>query len=777
MITPRTIPDPKMRADVSSQTKPAQGAKQHERELQNPLKVDKSAVGATCAPDLATEASCLIRRGQCNPASDAGVQERPALSCPPPNLVVPTPSPKNLSKRNNPGPQDRVGNVGGPAVSGQSLCHQVPQKLSLNGRLGDKPQPACTLETLNHKGLLRYAQEEFNINGSGWNTQTIIRHLRLAQAQQALQMGSLWRLSLIDMFPARPIKVGGGWTQNIIHRLPVSLSNRKRTSNQLDPAESSKQQRLSIPAEDTANEMEEHSPATGNNVWLRIAAERIVQACGTLASKIAWSTRPPQRGIVAPPPSRQSTPSTIIEVALPRLPSPKRVTDLPSSPLVVEVSPEDLLPASEISVRGPAHTSIQQIPFSRCPTRPPRTYACTQRSHLPLPTTTSQAAGRRITKTGSENNISGTSNHNEDLGSTEEPPNPTEPGSESRAPTACQHGRNKSLCPADLNTRKDPSNALQQRLYCCPIIAAPTTPLVTRTQLRPPPKKNITTHGQRAGGSQRLDPVSAAQANMLKFNKAVAQGKAPSLIESVRRKSQGATQCGSPTSRPPDGLLEDNEEDLAQAKACAKSRNLLDPENPKEATSLLSLEIGKSSNTDSAQHQSLNLFSPNLQQQMVNNIATLRGKTKERLRKFVESVCGFEQSLTNQNIIRKNLGIFNKIYPNTFHCKNWDSCKGDYKNPNIGCCVALAFFHSPGLVGVMYPDYFQEMLITIVAFALAIWLYCIKEWENGWRQNGDLGMAAMREKYKAQLAGLKELRKVAPRRLRQLQMEWRDYVA
>ncbi|QRW26680.1 Retrovirus-related Pol polyprotein from transposon TNT 1-94 [Rhizoctonia solani] len=39
----------------------------------------------------------------------------------------------------------------------------------------------------------------------------------------------------------------------------------------------------------------------------------------------------------------------------------------------------------------------------------------------------------------------------------------------------------------------------------------------------------------------------------------------------------------------------------------------IDPENPKEATSLLSLEIGKSSNTDSAQHQSLNLFSPNLQ--------------------------------------------------------------------------------------------------------------------------------------------------------------------
>ncbi|KAF8755461.1 hypothetical protein RHS01_05171 [Rhizoctonia solani] len=655
-----------------------------------------------------------------NSQHNAGVRERPALSCPPPNLVVPTPSPKNLSKRNDPGPQDWVGNMGGPAVSGQSLCHQVPQKLSLNGRLGQsQPQPACTLETLNHKGLLRYAQEEFNINGSGWNTQTIIRHLQLAQAQQALQMGSLWRPSLINMFPARPIKVGGGWTQNVI-------------------SESSKQQRLSIPAEDAANEMEEHSPATGNDVWLRITAERIVQACGTWLARLLGLLGH-LNGAFAPPPSRQSTPSTIIEVALPRLPSPKRVTDLPSSPLVVEVSPEDLLPASKISVRGPTHTSIQQIPFSCCPTRPPRTYACTQRSHLPLPTTTSQAAGRCITETGSKNNISGTSNHNEDLGSTEEPPNPTEPGSKSGPP---QHA----------------STAEQEPLPC---------------------------GFEHPQGPKRLPKAKRV------FN------------ESVRCKSQGATQCGSPTSRPPD-VAEDNEEDLAQAKARAKSRNL------PLARDFLGLErqvlimakvhlfgyllvqgIYQTQATffqwaSAVHHATWQMELPDqpykrppnaIFEIMVNNIATLQGKTKERLCEFVESVCGFEQSLTNQNIIQKNLGIFNKIYPNTFHCKNWDSCKGDYKNPDIGRCVALAFFHSPGLVGVMYPDYFQEMPITIVAFALAIWLYCIEEWENGWRQNGNLGMAAMQEKYKAQLAGLKELCKVAPRRLRQLQMEWRDYVA
>ncbi|CCO36770.1 hypothetical protein BN14_10914 [Rhizoctonia solani AG-1 IB] len=162
---------------------------------------------------------------------------------------------------------------------------------------------------------------------------------------------------------------------------------------------------------------------------------------------------------------------------------------------------------------------------------------------------------------------------------------------------------------------------------------------------------------------------------------------------------------------------------------------------------------------------------------MVNNIATLRGKTKERLHEFVASVCGFEQSVTNQEIIWRNLDVFNKIHPNTFHCKSWDPRKGDYENPDIGRCIAIAFFQNVGSVGVMYPDYFLDMPINVVAFALAMWLYCIEEWSSGWRQNGDLGMAAMREKYEAQLAGLKELREVAPRRLRRLQNEWRDYVA
>ncbi|KAF8593152.1 hypothetical protein BDV93DRAFT_566853 [Ceratobasidium sp. AG-I] len=76
----------------------------------------------------------------------------------------------------------------------------------------------------------------------------------------------------------------------------------------------------------------------------------------------------------------------------------------------------------------------------------------------------------------------------------------------------------------------------------------------------------------------------------------------------------------------------------------------------------------------------------------------------------------------------------------------------------------------------MFPDYFMDMPLTVVAFPLALWQFCIEEWSNGWHQNGDLGTAAMREKYESQLAGLKELRDIAPKRIEKLQEQWRKYV-
>jgi hypothetical protein len=54
---------------------------------------------------------------------------------------------------------------------------------------------------------------------------------------------------------------------------------------------------------------------------------------------------------------------------------------------------------------------------------------------------------------------------------------------------------------------------------------------------------------------------------------------------------------------------------------------------------------------------------------MVNSIATLRGRVKERLRPFTTDAARFRQNLTDQCTIQENLERFNLIYPNNFHCK------------------------------------------------------------------------------------------------------------
>lgn len=55
--------------------------------------------------------------------------------------------------------------------------------------------------------------------------------------------------------------------------------------------------------------------------------------------------------------------------------------------------------------------------------------------------------------------------------------------------------------------------------------------------------------------------------------------------------------------------------------------------------------------------------------QMVNSIATMRGKVKERLRPFVAAAAGFQQRPANEEVIQENLRRYHLIYPNSFHCE------------------------------------------------------------------------------------------------------------
>jgi hypothetical protein len=53
--------------------------------------------------------------------------------------------------------------------------------------------------------------------------------------------------------------------------------------------------------------------------------------------------------------------------------------------------------------------------------------------------------------------------------------------------------------------------------------------------------------------------------------------------------------------------------------------------------------------------------------------------------------------------------------------------------------------------------------------------FCLEEWQDGYFVTRDLGAGNMLEKYEGHLASLKDLRKIAPRRLERLQDGWFEY--
>ncbi|CEL57094.1 hypothetical protein RSOLAG1IB_12070 [Rhizoctonia solani AG-1 IB] len=351
------------------QTKPTQGIKHHKRALPNPLDkgVDEAA-DVIRVPSLTPEAGHLTRRRSYHRDNGAGAQESVAPSQFPLNPAVPTLSPKNQPKHRELQLCAPAGGAGDLALSAQSRRYppQAPPRSSQNGHPKATSQDINTHETLNHEGLVHYAQKEFGIDGKGCDTQTIISRLRLAQAQQTPWLGSSQRPPSIVMLATNPIKVGGGWSQNVIRRLPASSSSRKRASGQPDSEGSSKRQHLSGSLGGSTTEPEVSDElADGADTRSRIAAERIIQGCTDAPNGASQSIRPPQRGTVAPPPSRQSTLPTVIDVGSShpssRSSSPERPINPPvRSPSVVEVTLEDLLPAPTTPICDPTHARLRE---------------------------------------------------------------------------------------------------------------------------------------------------------------------------------------------------------------------------------------------------------------------------------------------------------------------------------------------------------------------------------------------------------------------------------
>ncbi|KAG9094155.1 hypothetical protein FRC06_011110 [Ceratobasidium sp. 370] len=355
---------------------------------------------------------------------------------------------------------------------------------------------------------------------------------------------------------------------------------------------------------------------------------------------------------------------------------------------------------------------------------------------------------------------------------------------------------------------------------------------IRRVEPSAPPKTTSQQSSSTAGksSSRRLEPVAAARADMAEFNRRCGRDNVTSLVQSATRQNEHRGRCTAREGEPrlQHVLLPDNEQELAHEEATRQGKHPTGGRKKKplarDFTGIrrqiltlakvhlfafaLSEGIYQTRATfmmwaalvhEATWHMELpdvpyiaatteelevvsaqNLHLPRvltLVPKMVNYLATLRGKLKERVRPIVGPSRGFNQCVATQQDIQDNLDLFHELHPNSFHCTSTRPRRGHYEHIDLAHCIAAAFFYGPNAVGVLFPDYFEDMPLTVIAFVLAVMQFCIEEWSDGYFASRDLGTANMLEKYEAHLAGLKDLRKVAPRRLERLQEGWFEYAA
>ncbi|KAG9088020.1 hypothetical protein FRC06_002258 [Ceratobasidium sp. 370] len=680
-------------------------------------------------------------------------------------------------------------------------------------------------ETVDHDTLVRIAEKklgtDFNARLGDCSTQDIIAMLQVHEADQP-----------IKLLPPAPISVGGGWHGN--HPAiatpagsssnPVGPRPAKRASDASD-SQVGKRARTD-PVENTDTEPESDKEVTRP------------PTAGITSAPPGTTTRPgpnlpllqpqPSTSCLPPPPTRTSTPTTILESQPSARPS---LSNLHVGSSTYSGLPVPRLPMLLSPPRGPAHTRLQTMLLNRVidrieadevfdePDEPDEYDELDDEYDTSNPTQRDPATPVRNSKNKTTYGKTRSHRHSDpgSLAATAAPP--AQPNSPTMSDAAlieieCARARlEKARAAADSRSRiphrSSATQPLQSRVARS-LIGAVTHPDLPAPR-RPREKEN-----------RRLDPISAARTDMVAFNDEVARGNTESFVRSVTHQSKRPRNDRTGRCRPTrhrrslNDLLDDNEEELAQAQALAEGRAPIPgfsrrrrnrKKKPlardfsglkRQVLILAKLHLFAFALAEGIYQTRLTFMEwaaeihnvtwtmllPNIPYEaatqeelevMVNYLATLRGKVKDRLRPLIAHIHALEHCVRTQHDIQDNLDTFHLVYPNSFHCKTYSPRDSHYENPDIACCIAAAFFYAPSAVGLQFPDYFDEMPLTIVAFILAIWQFCLEEWSSGYFESRDLGASHMLDKYEAHLAGLKALRDVAPQRLSDLQTDWRDY--
>ncbi|KAG9094268.1 hypothetical protein FRC06_010997 [Ceratobasidium sp. 370] len=711
-------------------------------------------------------------------------------------------------------------------------------------------------EVVPHDAFIKWATKKLNgANLEGRSTKDIVAMVEQVEKDQASQVGPSQRSPEIKLLPPSAARVGGGWHLNRITYAGPSDTNSqgegsrpgKRGSESLETINSQPAKRQqTAPADNTDTEPESDDYVIVHPSPPPAPAPANRTAPSQRHPRLASTPLHPQTGpgTLAPPPTHNGTPTTVLDSPRPSA-QPSRSHSLGGS-LSCNGTPDSLplLPSLQFPVRDTAHKRLRAKVLTRAVDQLEKMLERVEHAE--------GEEGEIVEETDAEVDTSGPL-MNEDEGEEGEPNVPSSTSRNTHNKKTYRKRRSHlPSAPDDLLGAIRPQSRLNStstgparllgigwvQAVMEPARAEANThsaiPRHTRIeQARPYPRPPLSTEAQAGSAAsrreprqenRRLDPVSAARADLVAFNNEIAQQRATSFMESAtranRRRGDGVGQRSGPMlnrDRPADGLLDDDEELLAQAQAFAagqfpkpaRSRRCRNRKKKPLARDSIGLSrqvlvvakihlfayalmegIYQTRDTSLRWAQDMhletwNILLPELPyvaaleselEVMVNYLATLRGKVKERLRALIAEIHTLRHRISSEEDIQHNLDAYNLAYPNSFHCTSQSPRRGHYESPHIPRLIGAAFFYGPTSVGVQFPQYFEEMPLTIVAFVLAVWQFCLEEWLNGWFESHELGTSHMLDKYEAHLAGLKELRAVAPRRLHRLQDEWSAYV-
>ncbi|KAG9123620.1 hypothetical protein FRC07_014488 [Ceratobasidium sp. 392] len=221
-------------------------------------------------------------------------------------------------------------------------------------------QYSYVYETLDHAGLIKYAQEKLGFDLGSRTTQEILSMLRVAEGEQASQMGLTGLSTTAVVEGGSPFQVGGRWhlESTALGTGTFSAHGKKRTSDtRNEPDGSDKRQRVA-PENNTAteDETEDESPE-GPSAATRATAEHMKK----LFAGPLNQTRPSGPGTRAPPPTREPTEATV----------PARDSATPSRPDSFGATQSQLgramppLPMLLAPVRGPVHARLRTKAIQR----------------------------------------------------------------------------------------------------------------------------------------------------------------------------------------------------------------------------------------------------------------------------------------------------------------------------------------------------------------------------------------------------------------------------